>query len=87
VHLPKCVEDDAMCTLTPGVCNTLNVYTLSLITLLHALLRCKQHQNLVPISHQPKCTFTFTISIIVHQPICTITMGYGLGTLHSPPPY
>jgi hypothetical protein len=71
----------------PSAHNTLKCAHPVFDTILHALLRCTQHQNLVTTNHQTKFTFTFTVDTMTHQLICTIKKGFILGTLHSPPPY
>jgi hypothetical protein len=47
-HLSRCTQHYKMCDPV-------------LITILYAPFKCVQHQNLVSMAHQPKCTFTFTI--------------------------
>jgi hypothetical protein len=71
------LDAQSMCTYS-GVCNTMECVCsfFGKQSSRTTQVRAKLNQNLVPMTHQPICTFTFSF-----------TIGVGLGVLHSPPPY
>jgi len=79
--------DVKSCALSYICATLLNMCTLSLITIPHALLMCVQDQNLLQSTHQGICTITFMI--VTHESLTYMYNYKGsiLWTLHSPPHY